>query len=189
MHPTPEDGKLLADYKDSGNLEFLGELYKRYMPLVYGVCLKYLKDRDKSQDAVMDIFEQLIESTRKHEIRNFKSWLHVISRNHCLMILRSASYRQDQKNISGQEIFMESSYTPHHENGQGNEEDLRSLSYCIEQLQNEQKECVRLFYLEHLSYRQIVQRTSYDDKKVKSYIQNGKRNLKICMENQREKTK
>jgi len=156
------------------------------MHLVFGVCMKYLKVRDRARDAVMDIFEQLPEKIQKHEIRNFKSWLHVLTRNHCLMILRSAAYRREQHAEEISEWHMESASIKHHENGQGMESDLNALKKCIEKLKSEQKACVSMFFLEERSYREIASQTEYDLKKVKSHIQNGRRNLKICMEKHRE---
>ena len=174
------DKELLEKYRKSGDLELLGILYQRYMHLVYRVCLKYFKDRDQSQDAVMQLFEQLITSLRKHEVENLKSWLHVTARNLCLMELRKRKPQTSLENIS--EINMESDDYGHHDNEKPMEEDLSKLENCIEKLKVDQKQCVSLFYLEQKSYVEVAEQTSFPLKKVKSYIQNGKRNLKICME-------
>src|SRR5690606_31157616 len=95
-----EDDELLSFYKDSGDVTFLGELYDRYIHLVYGVCMKYLKDQQESEDMTMQIFEKVIVAARAHDIRNFKSWLHVLARNECLMLLRTGKYKQDQTSRS-----------------------------------------------------------------------------------------
>ena len=178
------DDWLIDKFKESGGLDFLGSLYERYMHLVYGVCLKYLKDRDASQDAVMQIFEKLIAELPKRNIENFKPWLHVISRNYCLMHLRSQKSRlaREEKILENNNIFMESDYDLHHNNETVLEHDLMALKKCIDELKSEQKECVKLFYLEEKCYQEITELTNFELKKVKSYIQNGKRNLKICMD-------
>lgn len=173
------DSELIQRYKESGELTILGELYNRYMTLVYGVCLKYLKDREESRDAVMQIFEKLITSLREHQVEHFKSWLYVTSRNHCLMQLRA------RKGKNFEEIsvhLMESDASAHLEEEPEMESNLSKLEHCIEQLVAEQKHCVTLFYMQQKCYKEIVQLTGFDDNRVKSYIQNGKRNLKICME-------
>ena len=174
-----KETELLAAYYDSGDLELLGKLYEPYMHLVYGLCLKYLKNPVKSEDAVMQIFETLIKKLRIHKVDNFKSWLYSVSRNHCLMQLRA----------SGKDIvfiddnFMESSEVLHPDNDkEEQEEQLQLLEKCIAELSPEQQQSVRLFYLEEKCYKEIVDITGFDMKKVKSYIQNGRRNLKICME-------
>lgn len=174
------DRELLDKYKASGDLSHLGQLYNRYMHLVYGVCLKYLKDRDQSQDAVMEIFEQLVTKLREHEVDRFKSWLYVTSRNYCLMQLRKSKpeIRIEEYMIPD----MESDEQMHPDSEDGLEKDLQKLEACIEGLGEEQKECVRLFFLKKNSYAEIVDKTGHPLKKVKSFIQNGKRNLKICME-------
>ena len=178
------DDWLIDKFKDTGELDYLGGLYVRYMHLVYGVCLKYLKDRDSSQDAVIQIFEKLIEELPKRDIKNFKPWLHVICRNHCLMFLRSQKSRlaREEKMLENNEVFMESDYDLHHNNETRLEHDLTNLKKCIDELKSEQKECVKLFFLEEKCYQEITELTNFELKKVKSYIQNGKRNLKICMD-------
>jgi RNA polymerase sigma factor (sigma-70 family) len=176
---TVGDNELIRRYKESGDLIIVGELFNRYMSLVYGVCLKYLKDREESRDAVMQIFEKLVTSLREHEITHFKSWLYITARNHCLMDLR-ARKRKGFEEISAH--VMESDALSHLEEEPEMESNLSKLEHCIEQLITEQKHCIKLFYIEQKCYKEIVQRTGFDDNKVKSYIQNGKRNLKICME-------
>lgn len=177
-----EEYKLISTYKSTGDLQVLGKLYKPYMHLVYGVALKYLKDREVSKDVVMQIFEKLISALQSHQVDNFKSWLYVMTKNHCLMQLRSKTHKikQQQEDIS--KVDMENSFVMHHEDGGFDEENITVMEKCIEELQNEQKACILLFYYEKKSYREIEQLTKHDLKKVKSYIQNGKRNLKICME-------
>lgn len=178
-----EEKLLIEEYRQTKELTLLGDLYAPYMHLVYGVCLKYLKNREQAQDAVMAIFEELVIKLPKFEIDNFKSWLYVLSKNHCLMELRKHK-RQLTTPMDNTELSnMENEQFLHHNDGVlVQEENLEKLSFCIEKLKNEQKQCVELFYLEKKSYQEIVTVTSYELKKVKSHIQNGKRNLKQCME-------
>lgn len=172
------DEELITLYKATDDLEIVGVLYDRYTALTFGVCLKYLKDREESRDAVMQIFEKLIASLKSHDISIFKGWLYVTARNHCLMQLRA----KKGKNFEALSPFlMESSANGHHE-GVEIEGDLNRLEKCMEALAKEQKECVQLFYIQQKCYKEITEVTGYDLNKVKSYIQNGKRNLKICME-------
>ena len=84
------DDVLVANYKSGGDLELLSNLYQPYMELVYGVCLKYLKEEEEAKDAVLNIYEELIVKVKKYEIQHFKSWLYQLAKNHCLMKLRSA---------------------------------------------------------------------------------------------------
>ncbi|HEY9007590.1 RNA polymerase sigma factor [Ohtaekwangia sp.] len=179
IHRSLTDAELLAQYKRSGELPVLGELYDRYMTLVLGVCMKYLKDREESRDAVMQLFEKLVITLREHEVTHFKSWLYATARNHCLMQLRS------KKGKIFEEIspsLMENDGFLHLEEEPETEANITKLERCIDTLVVEQKQCVQLFYLQQKCYKEIVQLTGFDDNKVKSYIQNGKRNLKICME-------
>jgi len=150
------------------------------MFLIFGLCLKYLKDTTKSEDAVMQIFESLIKKLRVHKVDNFKAWLYTVARNHCLMQLRSAGKNAE---ISFDESFVENDLFLHQDTGEVNQEELlQQMEQCIEQLNDEQKICVRLFYLEEKCYKEIAEITAYTMNQVKSYIQNGKRNLKICMD-------
>ncbi len=177
------DEQLIADYKNSGDLQVLGELYKNYMPLVYGVCLKYFKHPERSQDGVMQIFEQLIDKIKIHDVKNFKSWLYVVVRNFCLMELRT-SKRMNIINID--DTFVEFNALLHHDESEDKENRLRLMEVCMEALVEEQRKTLQLFYLEQKCYNEVADKTGYELKKVKSYIQNGKRNLKICIEKSNE---
>lgn len=173
------DSELIQLYKDSGTLEVVGKLFERYTSMVYGVCLKYLKDREESKDAVMQVFEKLIITLKEHDVTHFKSWLYVSARNHCLMALRSKKGKNFQ-DIST--MVMENDMVAHPDEGPEMEANLGKLEKCMEQLGDEQKQCVQLFYLQQKCYQEITEMTGFDFNKVKSFIQNGKRNLKICME-------
>lgn len=173
------DEELISLYKKTGAQDIVGELYTRYVALTFGVCVKYLKDREESRDAVMQIFERLMVSLKEHDINQFKGWLYVTARNYCLMQLRA------RKGKNFEEIspsIVESDPEGHLQDGPEIETNLTKLEKCIEELGNEQKQCVQLFYLEQKCYREIAEITGFDLNKVKSSIQNGKRNLKICME-------
>lgn len=173
------DIDLIQLYKESGDLAHLGTLYSRYTSLVYGVCLNYLKDRDDAKDAVMQVFEKLIETLLNHQVENFKSWLYVTARNHCLMQLRARKGKRMEE-FSPQ--LMENEFLLHLEEEPDMEQNLTKLEKCITELVADQQQCVRLFYLQEKCYKDITSLTGLDLNKVKSYIQNGKRNLKICME-------
>lgn len=176
--------KELADvYKNSAGLEALGELYKRYMDLVYGVCLKYLKNSELAKDAVMQIFEELVIKLKKHEVENFKGWLYQVAKNHCLMQLRSS------KNLKTVEIspdLMQNDENMHLNGVLEKEENLEKMERCLETLTNDQQRMIRLFYLEGRCYKEIADSTGYDWNQVRSFIQNGRRNLKLCMEKTEE---
>lgn len=171
------DDELLKRFTDHGDSESLGILYDRYLHLVYGLCLKYLKTRPASQDAVMDIYETLTTKLGNQKVTYFKSWLYMVSKNHCLMALR-----KEKNMITLDDHFMESESIMHHNEDEDLEQDLKALEYCISTLGYDQRYCVSLFFLEGKSYAQIVKQSKFELNKVKSYIQNGKRNLKICLE-------
>lgn len=173
------DSELLAQYKENGELPLLGELFTRYQSLVYGVCLKYLKDHDDAKDAVMQLFEKLISTLMTYEVENFKSWLYVTARNHCLMQIRARKSKLTQEFSPD---FMENQLLLHPEEEPDLEGNLTRLEECIETLINEQKQCVQLFFLKERCYKDIATDTGFELNQVKSFIQNGKRNLKICME-------
>ena len=172
--------ELLLHYKQTGNLDTLGKLYGPYMSLLYGVCFKYFQDQDESQDAVMEIFDELVEKLKVHEVDNFKSWLYVYTRNFCLMQLRKGK-RVTKVDIEDN-LFESEKKLNNEDVNRWEERDFDKLEICMSTLNKEQEECIRLFYLEQKCYKDIADSTGYDIAKVKSYIQNGRRNLKICME-------
>ena len=160
-------------------MRVLSDLYQRYMELVYGVCLKYFKDSERSKDAVMSIFEELVEKLRLHEVDNFKSWLHTLTRNYCLMQLRTP---KNLKTTGFNADYMHLEETVHLNGVLEKEAQFIKLEKCIETLSDEQKQAVQLFYLQQKCYDEIAEITGYEWNKVRSYIQNGRRNLKHCME-------
>ena len=181
-HNEKSDKELLLQFQRSGNLDVLGELYARYMHIVYGVSLKYYSNRDDAQDAVMQIFEKLITDLPRHEVQNFKSWLYVLTKNHCLMEIRSRSSANCMlEGLKTEQLFMESGDELHPLDREDHSlEDV--LKVCIDKLKSEQKQCIELFYYKKLCYQEVAEKLNMEEKKVKSYLQNGKRNLKICLE-------
>ena len=173
------DADLIMLYKRSEDLKVLAELYQRYMDLVYGVCLKYFKDQEKAKDSVMQIFEELIAKLKKHEVENFKSWLHQVAKNHCLMQLRTP---RNLKTIELPTAVMQSEDNVHLNGVLEKEENLQKLEYCLSTLSDDQRKAVQLFYMDGKCYNEIVELMGQEWNQVRSFIQNGRRNLKICME-------
>ena len=187
------DSELVSLYKKTADLKVLGQLYQRYMDLVYGVCLKYFRESERAKDAVMNIFEELILKLQKHDVENFKSWLYQVAKNHCLMQLRSP---RSLKTIELPESLMQSDENVHLDGVFGGtpsamekEENFQRLEYCLATLSEDQQRAVRLFYIEGKCYNEIVELMGQEWRQVRSYIQNGRRNLKICMEAQESRHK
>ncbi len=166
-------------YKQSGDLETLASLYQPYMDLVYAVCLKYLEERETAKDAVLAIFEELITKLKKYEVDNFKGWLYSLAKNHCLMQLRSVK-KMKTNQLDPNDMQLTENV---HLNGMmEKEEHFDKLNDCLQSLSPEQKTIIELFYLQQKCYKDIVEISGLDWGKVRSHIQNGRRNLKICME-------
>jgi RNA polymerase sigma-70 factor, ECF subfamily len=177
------DDELIASYKKTGDNSLVGELYKRYSHLVYGVCLKYLKNEEESKDAVLQIFEKLLTDLKKHEVANFKSWLHSVARNHCLMFLRKQQTKQKRVNeyeaVYEHEEAFSAPFAVHEKIEK--EKILTDLEKAITTLKEEQRICIELFFLQEKCYNEVADVTGFTIKQVKSYIQNGKRNLANTM--------
>ncbi len=173
------DTDLVARYKQTGDLQQLGTLYERYMDLVYGVCLKYLREPEDAKDCVLNIFEELVTKLQKHEVENFKSWLYQLAKNHCLMRLRSGKKLQ---NVKIDPTLMQSDEDVHLNGALEKEENFLQLEKCMKQLMEEQRTTIELFYMQGKCYNEIAEQTGLEWKKVRSLIQNGRRNLKLCME-------
>jgi RNA polymerase sigma-70 factor (ECF subfamily) len=173
------DEELLNAFKRTADQEMLAQLYLRYTDLVYGVCMKYFKNAEISKDAVMNTYQELLTKLQTNEVQNFKSWLYVVVKNYCLMQLR-----KEKKNITVEftPAVMQSEDFTHLDDVLEKENELKKLEFCIEHLPVEQKQSIQLFYLENKCYNEIVETTGYDWNKVRSLIQNGRRNLKVCME-------
>lgn len=179
------DAELISLYKKSGAQSIIGELYERYTHLVFGVCLKYLKHHEDARDASIEIFEQLLSKLKTHEVSNFKSWLYTVSKNHCLMQLRKGKNHIELHDDVSE--IVESSSDLHPSSVNEKEEQLTQLEEAVKLLEDDQRRCVEFFYLHELSYQQIMEKTGLTFKEVKSFIQNGKRNLKIALSKAHER--
>ena len=175
------DEDLVLEYRNGGDTNVLGDLYQRYMELVYGVCLKYLKDDENARDAVISIYEELVVKLKKYEVQNFKAWVYQLSKNHCLMQLRSEKkFKKADTDVS----IMQNEDEVHLNGVMEKEAHFKHMYYCLEKLVPEQKQVVELFYLQGKCYNEIADTTRIEWNKVRSFIQNGRRNLKICMDKQ-----
>jgi RNA polymerase sigma factor (sigma-70 family) len=184
-HNHQSDDALIEAYLENDDLSALDELFRRYSHLVFFVCQKYLRNSEDSKDAVLEIFENIIGSLRRHEVNNFKSWLYSVTKRHCLMKLRRTEAEKLilKKPEEIENIFMENRDFMHLLYGNSNKPyDIES---ALNKLEPKQRECVRLFYYERMSYQEIVEQTGFDLKQVKSSIQNGKRNLKKILTRQK----
>ena len=178
------DNELIEQYKAMGSLDVLGELYQRYMELVYGVCLKYVREPEDAKDCVLNIFEELVIKLKKHEIDNFKGWLYQLAKNHCLMKLRKQKTIPVPIAIGIDLPFVQLEEKIHLDDELEKEENFKQMQYCLGQLNDQQKQVIELFYLKGKCYKEISEITTIEINKVRSFIQNGRRNLKKCMETQ-----
>lgn len=173
------DEDLVVHFRKDGATEIIGEIYKRYGHLVMGTCMKYLKNQADAEDMTMTIFERLPQKIGNHTIERFKSWLYMVTKNECLMLLR-------KKGAITSEITKELEAQDELHHVEVKEIQFELLEEAIKGLKDEQRKCIELFYLESKSYQEITSLLKLDVKKVKSAIQNGKRNLKLILENRNE---
>jgi len=178
------DQQLLEQYYNGHDNEWLGMLLQRYTLLLLGVCMKYLKNEEEAKDAVQQLFLKVIQELPKYKVEFFKSWLYMVAKNHCLMKLRNKTGKMTV------EISERIHATPHDESDRNtlvqNDHTLELMELSIKELNDEQQQCVTLFYLEKKSYQEVSDQTGYSMLQVKSYIQNGKRNLKNLIEKKLE---
>lgn len=176
--PAQSDEELYSTFVETQDREVMGLLFRKYMSLVFGVCMKYLREKNTAQDNTMEIFERLLEHQPSSEIKNFKAFLYVVSKNHCLMKQRG----EKMISIEISESDMESAMQMHLIDNSPDEKQDQLLQKCMKTLKDFQKDCVTLFYLRKKSYLEISHDLKMNLNAVKSHIQNGKRNLKICIE-------
>ena len=183
------DGELVEDFVKSSNNALVGILYQRYGHLVFGLCMKYLKNKPEAQDAAVQIFSKLLTDLKKYRIEYFKSWLYVYTKTFCLMELRKrqSALKKELELKENAHLIMDSADPEHLKE---KERQIILMEEALQMLHIDQRVCIELFYLKNKSYNEIVEQTGYSANDVKSYIQNGKRNLKIRMEalmNEQEK--
>lgn len=170
-------------YRQSGDRSLFAELFKEHVTSVYGTCLFYLKDKEEAKDAVMQIFEKMITDLKKTEVNNFKGWLGFVVRNHCISVIRKKNTTIKNNESYYDFEFKDVSWEDEERIEKVNDDLLLDhMQTCLPQLKEAQRNCVQFFYLHGLSYAEISERTGYSINEVKSHIQNGKRNLKLLIE-------
>lgn len=174
QHTNLTDDELLRLHRKSDDNRWMGVLLPRYTTLLLGVAMKYLKNKEQSADAVQQIFLKAITALPEEKIENFKGWLYILMRNHCLQLLRKKVYHDGDEQIALQEAHT----APDKEALYQHEWTLEQMKESITELEEGQRACIKLFYLEKKSYQDIMDQKGYSFMQVKSYIQNGKRNLK-----------
>ena len=179
-HSRLTDQELLRHFYADHNNEWLGPLLERYTLLLYGVSMKYLKKPEEAKDAVQQIFLKAITELHKYEVSYFGSWIYMIAKNHCLMRLRNPHRVVTVDQVAEQAGPLEE------QDPLSDELMLKELEEALQHLNKEQRTCIRMFYLQRKSYQTIASETGYSVLKVKSYIQNGKRNLRLLLEKKLE---
>ncbi len=174
-HTTLTDEELILAYRRDDDNQWLGYLLQRYTALLLGVALKYLKDKPQAEDAVQQVFIKVLTHLPKEQILNFKGWLYVLMRNHCLQQLRDKTYKTDDSVLKHIPEANDDDDIKWHEHT------LQQMNEAIALLNEEQRKTIVLFYLKKCSYEQIIVQTGYTFMQVKSYIQNGKRNLRTIL--------
>ncbi|NOT52406.1 MAG: sigma-70 family RNA polymerase sigma factor [Chitinophagaceae bacterium] len=179
-HTQLTDQELLEKFYSDHDNEWLGILLQRYTLLLLGVCMKYLKNEEEAKDSVQQVFLKVIQELHKYKVEYFKSWLYMVAKNHCLMRLREKQGKittevndrlaAQPEEETDRQTLLQSDHT------------LELMGDALKELNDEQRQCVTLFYLQKKSYQQVSDETGYSMLQVKSYIQNGKRNLKILIE-------
>ena len=177
-HNDIGDSEILQRYYNENDNEWLGILLQRYTMLLLGVCMKYLKNEEDAKDSVQQVFLKVINDLPKYKVEYFKSWLYMVAKNHCLMRLRDKGKLPVEIN----EHILAAPDEPGNYAAVEKEYQLTTMEQALELLNDEQKVCVRLFYLQKQTYQQIAGSTGFSTMQVKSHIQNGKRNLKIQMQ-------
>jgi RNA polymerase sigma factor (sigma-70 family) len=175
-----EDKQLLDKFYSDGNNQWLGILLQRYTMLLLGVCMKYLKNEEEARDCVQQIFLKAITELQKYKVDYFKSWLYMIAKNHCLMKIRDKHGRIPVE-LTDKIIHEEDTFETKQEHVD-KDNTLQLIEEGLQELNEEHKLCLTLFYLQKKSYHEIAASTGYNLLQVKSYIQNGKRNLKLIVE-------
>lgn len=184
-----KDEELITEYYKTGNQQLIGKLFSNHVKTIYGVCLFYFKDKDVAKDHVMQITEKLFVELKKKPIQHFKAWLSFVVRNHCISEIRK---NKNKHFVSETYLDFEVNYTSLEEEQKieyvTDEDLLQHLRDVLPKLKEKQKICIEYFYLNNKSYQEIAELTSFTINEIKSYIQNGKRNLKLLIEDKINKS-
>ncbi len=184
------DEELVAKFAQTKQQAYFEELYNRYLHLSYGVCLKMMKNEADSRDVVSDVFKTLYLKLPTANVQSFKAYVYAVSRNECIAKLRkrkseSKKMQEWQRTENTQNAFMENDGLVALSDVGPSMDKL--VENAIARLGDEQRTCIHLFFYDNKSYKEIAAQTGYSEKHVKSFLQNGKRNLRIALEKEMRK--
>ncbi len=169
--------ELIEKYQTSQDQSYVAQLYEPYMPMIYGTCLKYMKNTTDAQDGMMSIYELVSKKLLTHRVDNFKPWLYVVTKNYCFDLLRKKNRRLDKKEVA-ENMYSEQVFHP----DSVDTDKEKVLHKCIEKLSTKQKYIIKAFYFDKMTYQEIADSNNIEWSTIRSKIQNGRRMLKKCIE-------
>lgn len=179
------DERLLERYKETKDLKWISQLFGRYVHLIYGVCLRYTPDVREAEDMTMEVYEKITSKALTHNVKQFKSWVYIVAKNHCLEKIRKMTGRRTE---SFDPTFMQlaAEFHPIDEvvTTELKESQFKRMEDCMNRLNDQQRKSIELFYYKNKTYSQIAAIIEDEVSQVRSYLQNGRRNIKKCVEQQ-----
>ena len=176
------DEQMVQRFQKSGDTYYAALLFERYNELTVSMSLSYLKNQMDAEDATMECFEVLVRDLATTEVKNFGGWYYSVVRN---LLLK---YKRQSKKVQSTDLVED----VHANAAEMDVEELFDdmpkpemeavLEEAFSALKEEQATALKLFFLEGKSYDAIAAAMEVDIKKVKSLIQNGKRKMKIVLE-------
>lgn len=177
------DQELIRTYQISLDERYLSELLHRYAYLVLFICNKYLKNREESDDAIMEVLGKMSLKISELEVNNFKSWLYTVTKNFCLnKIEENKDLGVEFVDISEADEIFFMQFPDFDCLIVGDEEKVDWLQKAIDGLNADQKECINLFYFRKMSYHEIMEMKKWEMDQVRSHLQNARRNIRIYLE-------
>jgi RNA polymerase sigma-70 factor (ECF subfamily) len=177
-----KDEDLITKYRFSHDNTYLGELYLRYLPYVYGVALNQLKSQTEAEELSMTVFNKISSDLKRIEVRQFSDWLYKLVLDLCnIEVRKKTAGKGESKQILIEELSDEKNDL-YINTEDGVKLDSNSLRLAINTLNESQKICIDLFYIQNRSYQEVAETTGYTINQVKTNIQNGKRLLKSYLE-------
>ena len=181
MASTASSLDRLLQHVAAGDEASFAELYQQTSAKLYGVAMRILRSKELAEDVVQDAYFKIWAKAGDYNpaVAPPLAWMAAIVRNRALDETRRRAARPT---ADESELDRLESGDAHPLDGLEHEDDVKRLLRCLEGLEPEKKEIVRLAYLDGLSREALAQRFNRPEGTIKTWLRRSLAQLKGCLE-------